>query len=232
MRIIKLLTFLNLLIIYTSCNGQIKPIGEEPLELANFDFNTKFTTLLPDKNKSKNYDGYYEVKSELIEVDTIKDDDFNGSEKPIRIEYREKGYSSGDTLATFEDFDFNAINLVTTLDGNIMVVNALIGEISLKETHRFIKLLDRKFGKSKKTKGEFIKPFDIYTWEFKDRFIKYCVVGDDESNTLKIVVDKENNTIENGKRQPHLGAYIYLIKKEYSDKVIGKMGTGDLIYCD
>lgn len=232
MRIIKLLIFLNLLIIFTSCNGQIKPIDEEPLDLENFEFNTKFTTLIPDKNKSKNYNGYYKVKSELIEVDTIKDGDFIGSEKQIRIEYREKSYSSGDTLAKFEDFDFNAINLVTTLDGNIMVVNALVGEISLKEAQSFIKLLDRKYGKAKKTKGEFIKPFDIFTWEFKDRIIKYCIVGDDESNMLKIVVDKENNTIENGKREPHLEAYIYLIKKEYADKVIGKMGTGDLIYCD
>ena len=232
MKRIKLLTFLNLLFLLTSCNGQIKSIDEKPLDLENFDFNTKFSTLIPDKNKSKTYDGYYEIKSELIEVDTIKDDEFIGSEKPIRIEYRENSYSNGETLATFQDFDFNAINLATTLDGNIMVVNALVGEISLKETQRFIELLDKKFGKAKKTAGEFIKPFDIFTWEFKDRIIKYCIVKDDESNALKIVVDKENNTIENGKKEPHFEAYIYLIKKEYADKVIGKMGTGDLIYCD
>lgn len=215
-----------------SCKGQEKALSDEPLRLENFDFNTKISTLLPDKNKSKNYDGYYEIKSGVIVVDTIKDGDYTGSEKPIRIEYREKGYSSEDILATFEDFNFNAINLATTLEGNIMVVNALIGEISLKETQRFVKLLDKKFGKSTKTKGDFIKPFDIYTWEYKDRIIKYSIVEDDERSTLKIVVDKENKIIINEKKEPHFEAYIYLIKKEYADKVIGKMRTGDLIYCD
>ena len=215
-----------------SCNGQEKALSDEPLKLENFDFNTKISTLLPDKNKSKNYDGYYDIKSELMEVDTINDGDYIGNEKPIRIEYRERSYSSGDILATFEDFDFNAINLATTLDGKIMVVNALIGEISLKETQRFIKLLDKKFGKSTKTKGDFIKPFDIYTWKYKDRIIKYCIVRNDENNTLKIVVDKENKTIVNEKKEPHFEVYIYLIKNEYADKVIGKMRTGDLIYCD
>lgn len=199
--------------------------------MQDFDFNNKTSTYISDKDKYKTYDNYYQIKSEVIGVDTIFDGKFIGSEKPIRIEYRQEIFSNKDVLVRFDDFDFNAINFATTVDGKMMVFNAVTGNISLKETKKFVELLDEKYGKSKKTKQNFIKPYDIYTWLLKDRMIKYCVVADDESNTMKIEVDEQNNNIKNGVKESHFKSYIYIIKNEYANQIVGQMSSGDLLYC-
>jgi hypothetical protein len=165
-------------------------------------------------------------------VDTVSDGEFIGSEQPVRIDYKQQMFSYEDVIARFGDFEFNAINFATTVTGKLMAFNAVAGKISLKETQSFVQLLNDKYGKAAKTKGEFIKPFDIYTWRLKDRIIKYCVVSNDESNSLKIVADKDQQTIKEGKNEAYLKAYIYIIKKEYADQVIGKMSSGDLLYCE
>ena len=233
MKIYRLLLLKCLFFLLMSCNGQMKSIDTQPLDLENFDFQTKFSTLIPDSNKMPDVsDRYYEIKSEGLLAHTIYGDGYSIPEEPIRIEYRRISFSYEETLATFAGFNFNAINLVMTLDGKMMVVNALAGEISLKETQRFINLLNKKYGKETKTVEKFMeKPFDIFTWELEDRIIKYCIVHDDESNALKFVLDKENSTIRSGEKEPHFKAYIYLVKKEYANEVIGKMSSGDLHYC-
>ena len=74
MKTIKPISFLNLLLLFSSCNSQTKPIGEATLDLSNFDFNVKITTLYPDKNKSKEYTNYYNISTKynkiLVEKDT------------------------------------------------------------------------------------------------------------------------------------------------------------------
>ncbi|MDQ0782347.1 hypothetical protein [Chryseobacterium sp. W4I1] len=214
------------LLFLTSCKK------EKVIELQNFNFNNKTSTYFSDKDKYKTYDNYYQIKSEVIGVDTISDGEFIGNEKPIRIEYRQEIFSNKDVLARFGDFDFNAINFATTIDDKMMVFNAVAGEISLKETKKFVELLDKKYGKSKVSKETFIKPYDIYTWRLADRIIKYCVVTDDESNTIKIEDDQENKKINNGKKNSHIRAFLYIIKNEYASQVIGKMSSGDLLYCN
>ena len=221
----KIILVLIGLLFLTSCKK------EKVIELQDFNFNNNKSTYFSDKDKYKTYDNYYQIKSEVIGVDTISDGEFIGSEKPIRIEYRQEIFSNDDVLARFEDFDFNAINFATTVDNKMMVFNAVAGEISLKETKKFVELLDQKYGKSKVSKDSFIKPYDIYTWRLGDRIIKYCVVADDESNTIKIELDQANKRISNGKKEPHLSAFLYIIKNEYASQVIGKMGSGDLLYC-
>jgi len=213
------------LLFLTSCKK------EKAVELQDFNFNNKTSTYFSDKDKYKTYDNYYQIKSEVIGVDTIFDGEFIGSEKPIRIEYRQEIFSNEDVLARFDDFDFNAINFATTVDDKIMVFNAVAGEISLKETKKFIELLDEKYGKSKVSKETFIKPYDIYTWRLGDRIIKYCVVADNESNTLNIETDQAIKKIDNGKKKFHVRAFLYIIKNEYASQVIGKMNSGDLLYC-
>lgn len=205
---------------------------EPAIELEDFNLDSELSTFLSAKNKHKTYTNYYQIKSEIIGADTVSDGEFIGSEQPIRIDYKQQMFSQKDVIARFGDFEFNAINFATTITGKLMVFNALAGKISLKETESFVRLLDEKYGKSAKTKGEFIKPFDIYTWQLKDRIIKYCVVSDDDSNALKIVTDKDQHTIKEGNNETYLKAYIYIIKKEYADQVIGKMSSGDLLYCD
>jgi hypothetical protein len=232
----KLLLIFAILPFIISCNGQEKPIAislaEEPLQLENFDFETKISTLVPEKNKVINkYGEYYKLKSEIMIVDTIKDREFIESEQLIRIQYGQGGYTFQDALAKFRDFDFNAISLATTLGGKIMIVNGLVGKIDLYETQDFIKLLNKKYGKAIQTKSEFVRPFDIFTWQLKDRIIKYCIVGNDETNTIKFVVDNENKEIDNGKKEQYFEAYIYIIKNEYAETLIGKMGS-DFSYCN
>ena len=128
-------------------------------------------------------------KSEIIGADTVSDGEFIGSEQPVRIDYKQQMFSYKDVIARFGDFEFNAINFV---------FNAVAGTPSLKETQSFVQLLNNKYGKAVKTKGEFIKPFDIYTWQLKDRIIKYCVVSEDASNVLKVGIDKDQQTIKEG----------------------------------
>jgi hypothetical protein len=221
-----LLLFVLLIFLLISCKK------ESAIELEDFNLDSKLSTFVSAKNKHKTYTNYFEIKSEIIGADTVSDGGFIGSEQPIRIDYKQQVFSQEDVIARFGDFEFNAINFATTMTGQLMVFNGLAAKISLKETQSFVQLLNEKYGKAAKTKGEFIKPFDIYTWQLEDRIIKYCVVSDDESNTLKIIVDKDQQTIKEGKKEAYLNGFIYIIKKEYADQVIGKMDSGDLLYCD
>jgi hypothetical protein len=205
---------------------------EPAIELENFNLNSKLSTFVSAQNKHKTYTNCYQIKSEIIGADTVSDGEFIGSEQPVRIDYKQQMFSYEDVIARFGDFEFNAINFATTVTGKLMVFNAVAGKISLKETQSFVQLLNDKYGKAAKTKGEFIKPFDIYTWQLKDRIVKYCVVSGDESNTLKVIADKDRQTIKEGKQETYLKAFIYIVQKEYADQVIGKMSSGDLLYCD
>ncbi|ETZ22163.1 hypothetical protein [Pedobacter sp. V48] len=205
---------------------------EPAIELEDFNLDSKVSTYVSDKNKYKTYTNYYQIKSEVIGADTVSDGEFIGSEQPVRIDYKQQMFSYKDVIARFGDFEFNAINFATTITGRLMVFNAVAGKISLEETQRFVQLLNYKYGKAVRTKGDFIKPFYIYTWQLKDRIIKYCVVSEDDSSNLKIVADKDQQTIKEEKKETYLKAFIYIIKKEYADQVIGEMSSGDLLYCD
>ena len=161
------------------------------------------------------------------------DGEFIGSEKPIRIDYKRDITSYNDVIARFGQYDFNAINFATTLNGNIMIFNGVASKISRKETDKFVELLNEKYGKSTKTKGNFItQTFNIYTWQLKDRIIKYSVVTNDESNTLKIDLNKSKETIENQSKKPHIEAYLFIIKKDYKEKILGKLTGGDFVYLE
>ena len=228
---------LSLAILITSCTAQIKPIGESPLQLKSLDLNLKITDLLPDKYKSKQFDDYYDIPSDsahtnLLKKEIIFKDPYSDKKTPKWIEYHQQGSSSVDTMAVFDKFVFNTMNIVTTPDNKLMVFNGLIDEVGKKENDDFIRMLDGLYGNHVKTKGEFAKnTFDIYTWKLSDRTIKYAVVYDDESNTMKIEVDKVNNTIQNAAKEPHYQGYIYIIDKAHEKEVVGQMGRGDLIFC-
>lgn len=231
----KHLLFLSIPFFMIACRGQENRIpaslAKQPLQLEDFDFNTKFSTILPENTKSKEYTGYYQVKSEMLQVDTISDGEFIGSEKPVRIEYRQRSFSYGDILANFGEYEFNAVNFATTLDGKIMLINAVVGKTDLKEVNNLLETLDKKYGKSTKTTGEFVsKNFDIYTWQLKDRIIRYSLVLDKEENTMKIEVD--DHKIKSGEKEPHYKGYLYVIKKEYKDKIFDNVSSGDFVFLD
>jgi len=231
----KQLLFLAMLPLVICCNGQQnKPatsLDKEPVQLENFDFNTKISTLLPAAMKSKEYAGYYQAKGEFIEIDTISDDNFVEDEKPVRIEYRQRSYASRDVLAKFDDHEYNAVNLATTMDGKIMLISAVVGNTTIDDTNDLAAYLTKKHGKPVKSKGEFAnKNFDITTWQLKDRMIRYSLVLDNEDNTLKIQADQGSKQITGGEKTPHYTGYIFVIKNEYKDKILENRSSGDFVY--
>ena len=67
-------------------------------------------------------------------------------------------------------------------------MNGFIDKIEQKESEKFIKVLDEKYGKAIKTTGRFFGSFDAYKWELNDRIIRYCTVWDNEENKIKLVI--------------------------------------------
>lgn len=80
-----IIPFLLSIVLFTSCYGQIKPIGEQPLNLESFNFDTKILDLYPEKNKSKDYNGFYEIKgtvhSQLVARDTTYTNEYSENKK-------------------------------------------------------------------------------------------------------------------------------------------------------
>lgn len=142
MKIIKHLLFINFTLLFMSCEK------EKAIELENFNFDTKISTFISDKNKYENYENYYKIKNLVIGADTIVDGEFIGSEEPIRIDYKRDIISYNDIIARFDEYDFNAINFATTLNGKIMIFNGVDNKITIKETQKFVELLNNKYVKS------------------------------------------------------------------------------------
>ncbi len=215
-----------------SCTGQVKSLDRSALDLEHFPFTTKVTGLLPEHTRDEHYAGWYKVKGTSIEVDTVYDDEFSENRKAQWIEYRSRGYSSRDVLAKFDDLGFNTVNLVATLEGEVVLINGLADRVKAEDREALFALLDKQYGEAVKTQGEFMKPFDIYTWYTADRVVKYVPLFDDETNTLALTVDKNKGTINPAAKESHYRGLIYIIKKEYAGKLVGNMHTGDLLYCD
>lgn len=217
----KKLLLLAILPFVISCNGQekdnIKSLLEEPLQLNNFSFRTHISTLLPDKAKSKDFDGY-DIKSEGLEVKTISIDnelEYYGNENPVKYVYQQFTYSYDETLAKFDDYEFNAINFITTNKGKIMAVNVIIDQVTLNKAQKIIQILDKKYGASKKTKGFTSEEFAIYTWSLKDRMIRYSIVQADKLN-------EKDADLYCGR--------LYIIDNTKTNDVLGKVSSGDFIY--
>ena len=224
------------IMIFTYCNAQTKPIGEEPLNLETFHFDIKILDLYPEKNKAKEYKGFYEipgvVHSQLVEKDTTYINEYSESKKAIGIEYLQKSSTSIDTMALFENQQFQKINVATTIDGKIKVINAVADELTLQQCDGLIKKLVNKYGKPKKMKNSWNETFTIYEWITKNKIVRYVSAFNDERTTMKIVIDKESQTIASGEKEPHYVGYLFIINPLLKAEVFGKMKTGDFVYLD
>ena len=233
-----IITILLLLstVMFTSCYGQTKPIGEEPLNLESFNFDTKILDLYPEKNKSQQFKNFYEIKgtihSQLVAKDTTYINEYSENKKAIGIEYRQQSSTSIDTMAVFENQQFQKVNVATTINGTIKVINAVADEITLKQCDALIKTLIKKYGKPKKMKNSWNETFTIYEWTTKNKIIRFVSAFDDESTTMKIVIHEENQTIASGEKEPHYVGYLFIINPLLKAEVFGKMKTGDFVYLD
>jgi len=221
---------------FTSCSGQTKPIGDEPLKLESFTFDTKISDLYPDKNISKEYKGFYEIKgtvhSQLVAKDTTYINKYSDNKKTIGIEYLQQSSTSIDKMAEFENQQFQKINVATTIEGKIKAINAVADELTEQQSEDLIKKLVKDYGKSKKLRNSWNEKFIIYEWTAKDRIIRFVSAYDDESTTMKLVIDEEKQTISSGEKKPHYVGYLFIINPVLKDEVFGKMKTGDFVFLD
>ncbi|WP_306349716.1 hypothetical protein [Flavobacterium sp. '19STA2R22 D10 B1'] len=246
----KTIKIVILLFAFSNCYGQQPNVyGKSPLDLEQFSFDLNVATFYPKKYILKNNPEYYEIpihnnlglekKVQLIKKDTLftkydvfSDLSFEKDKVPRWIVYNRKNYSNFDTLATYGKYTFQALNILTTLDQKVAIINGLMGYIDQKDANEFIQYLNTKYGKAIKTEGKFIEKTDVYTWETNDRILKYCIAFQEEKNTLVIEVDKDNKTLKNGEKNPHFEAYFFILKKEYAPQLIGKIDSSDFLYCD
>lgn len=229
---ITILLLLSTILFY----GQTRPIGEEPLNLENFNFDTKILDLYPEKNKSKEYNGFYEIKgtihSQLVAKDTTFINEYSDNKKAIGIEYRQQSSTSIDTMAIFENQQFQKVNVATTISGTIKVISTVADEITPQQCNGLIKKLVKKYGKPKKLKNSWNETFTIYEWTTKNKIIRFVSAFDDESTTMKLIINKENQTIASGEKEPHYVGYLFIINPLLKTEVFGKMKTGDFVYLD
>ncbi|WP_347217215.1 hypothetical protein [Chryseobacterium sp.] len=229
----KKITLLIIVFMVISCYGQNKPIGDAPLSLDNFDFNTTISQLFPEKYKSKTYENAYEVKGdELGSFMFQKDTTFvsSGGRKAIGYEYRQINWSSQASLASFQQYMFQKINVATTMEGGVKVIGAVADEMTSAESGRLLKALNEKYGPPKKLKGSWKENLVIYEWTKKDRIVRFATVYDNEKGMLKIEIDKEKKTIAEGKKTPHFKSYLFVINAALKNEVFGKLNTGDFVY--
>lgn len=223
----KALCLLALIPCFMSCSEPGKALDKTTLDLEHFDFSTPITTLLPESTRDTGNKNWYRIKSTVLSADTTYEDAFETSGKALWVEYREQQFTYDDALAKFGAQNFNTVNIVTTLQGNIMLLNGVAGRVSPSASKAFVAALDKKYGAAVKTQGEFIHAFTIYTWTLEDRMIKYVPLSDDEKGTLHIGAGKEA-----GASDPHYRALFYVIKKEYAAQLTGNLHSGDLLHCD
>lgn len=237
-KIIKTLLPITLLI-FSFANGQSKAIGDAPLDLEKFNFNTKVSDLFPDKYKSKDYKDVYEInvkgdveRSIMIQKETAYSNNYSADKKAFGYEYLQKNWSDRDKLAFFKTQYFQKVNVATTLDGKIKVIGSVADELTKTESGNLLKLLNEKFGVSRKLKNSWNDKLSIYEWSQKDRIIRFVTAYNDESNTMKIVIDKDKKTIAGGEKEPHYVSYLFIINPTLKSEVFGKMNTGDFVYLD
>jgi len=232
----KLLILFASTFMFTSCDGQTKPIGNAPLNLETFSFDTKISDLYPEKNKSKDYKGVYKIRgalhSQMVAKDTTFENEYSKNKKAIGIEYRQQSSTSIDTMAVFENQKFQKINVATTIDGKIKVINAVADELTSQQSGDLLKKLVKKYGKPKKLINSWDKKFIIYEWGAKNRIVRFVSAYDDESTTMKLVIDEEKQTISAGEKEPNYVGYLFIINPALKDEVFGKMKTGDFVFLD
>jgi hypothetical protein len=221
---------------FTSCNGQTKPIGDAPLNLETFKFDTKISDLYPEKNKSKKYKGFYEVKgalhSQIVAKDTTFINEYSENKKAIGIEYRQQSSTSIDTIAVFENQQFQKVNVATTIDGRIKIINAVADELTQKQNDGLIQKLVKKYGNPKKLKNSWNEKITILEWTAKNRIIRFVSAFNNESTSMKLVIDEEKRTIASGEKEPHYVGYLFIINPDLKAEVFGKMKTGDFVFLD
>jgi len=221
------LVFLNLItILFIGCKSHEKAIGEAPIILDNFNFETNIKDIYPDRYKVDG-DSVYAfpssyVKESTTAIDTLYEEYWSSDKTPKGLNYKQLIYTKEDTIAIFENFPFANLNIVTTLDHKkIMMISSFLEEISKTKTDDFVSKLNQKYGKAERVSQNY-NEYEVYTWNLKDRTIKYSVLLNERKDPRHF--DKTTGV-------EILNAYFFIIKKEYENVFVDKMDEGALNYC-
>ena len=223
--LIKSLCFISCILL-ASCQKQPKIIGDSPLKLDDIDFNFNVVSFYGDS-------ALFNGKKDIIFKKEVEEDGDLGAEKPVNIQYHQVGYDRDLILAKFEGLSCYGMNMATTMDNKLMVINAVVAEMSKEESDEFIANMTKKYGPYQKRENTFIElKYPIYRWDLKDRILQYSPIFNDESNTIKLEADGDDGKLKAGKPNPHYKGYIYIVKKQYEQQVFGALHSGDFVFCD
>lgn len=172
------------------------------------------------------------MHSQLVITDTSFGTHPSGTQRALGIEYRQQSSTSLDTMAVWGEQPFQKVNIATTLDGRIKVVSTVADPLTGSQSSYLIQRLTAAYGTPKKAKSARHERFTRYEWTTAGRIIRFVSAVDDESATLKMVVDPQKSTINSGKKEPHVVGYLFLINPALKQEVFGKLSTGDFAYLD
>lgn len=219
----------------TSCtNAQVKPLGEEILNLETFGFDTTITDLLLEENKDTFYLNVYNIpdseacferKPEKNGYKIYADD----IQKDVVV-YQQIAYDQA--LARFGKHEFGVLNIMTTPDGSIAALNGTAHHTTEKQSAGFVEYLTKKYGAPARLKNDWDEndaPF--YEWADHDRIIRY-IRAVDRSTILK--VDMSEMQISQEESGKTYNSHVFIINPNLKETVFpgGKRCTvsGNFVY--
>lgn len=221
----RLLVFLMIPLFLMSCNNEPKGFGKGALGLDSLDFSLNVVRFYDDPML------YNPAGDVLIKKDTLTESMGWDDERPAGIVYNQVSFINSKIVARYRGLSCFGMHMATTLDNKLMAVNAIVAEISKADNDKFIGAMNERYGVAEKRSDQFIRTeYDIYRWQLEDRIIQYSPIYTDEENVLKLKLSEEG--IQEGEAKPHYRGYLYIVKNEYKDSVMGKIHSGDFLYCD
>jgi len=198
--------------------------GEKPLDLKKLSFDLDIKKFYPKEYLAHEYDipvtyHFHLSKESLIEQGVDMEDMISINKEikydievdiqspPIMYSYTQLNRSIRFKVASFGKYFFNEIEIHTTLDDKLKYINSTKEKATEKVARELLNELIMLYGKPNKKRGRlFYLPCDIYTWNLKDRIIKYC--WSIESQTLS----GNSFTLE-----------LYIVNKKYAGIVLERL---------
>ena len=203
----------------SSCQSQLKPIGEEIIDLENFSFNTKISELYPDEYKSEHYKNTYVMRGFnnheiFIGIDSLFFYDNNG------IEYIQGNTSSLDSLAFFGNHIFQKINTISSTEGEIKLINAISELVTKTDANDFLKLLNEKYGKPKELINDLDNEAILYQWDLSDKVIRFVSIFNNDLNELNEMMYKVGTKKTPNKKESRFNCNLFIVNPHYKADII------------
>lgn len=194
----KIVYLLTLFVILGSCNNSSKQptrYGEKPLNLKKLNFDINMQGFFPQErtigtsplifivepgkeaknNQEAQADGvYYDevyIVRQVVRDETPKNGTLYHYHTPASYSSLPGQYK----LATFSDYYFDRLNMTTTSDDELIMVSASRREVNSETAKELFYELARSYGEPQRERTIYqgLQECEIFTWEKKDRIIKY-----------------------------------------------------------